>query len=211
MIANLILNPLKWIRNNYNIVATLLISVLVSIVLMMNSSIQIKNQQIDKLNNNVLFYQEQTSSIKDENRTLQLTIDEFKQSKDSVIVQLDELRKELKIKDDELEQVQQISQEIKVDTTVIVKEDNFVQEIKPNELTSLLISKKDSILTAKLDIKNEQTLFISTKKEYKNEYKNWFCRLIHFDFKKRTVRKYNIYNSNDLIKVLDTRVVQLSD
>nr|DAE43801.1 MAG TPA: hypothetical protein [Caudoviricetes sp.] len=42
-----------------------------------------------------------------------------------------------------------------MDTTVVVQEDNFTKEIKPNNLTSLLIIKKDSFLTAKLDIKNE--------------------------------------------------------
>jgi len=41
-----------------------------------------------------------------------------------------------------------------VDTAIVVKENNFKEVIRPNELTSIIIAKTDSILTAKIDIKN---------------------------------------------------------
>ena len=44
---------------------------------------------------------------------------------------------------------------IKIDTTIIVnKKDSFDVVIKPNDLTSIYISKKDSMLNAKVDISN---------------------------------------------------------
>jgi hypothetical protein len=90
---------------------------------------------------------------------------------------------------------------IKHDTTVIVNDKDFDVVIKPNELTTIEIIKKDSLLNHKLDIQNDQALFITSKKVYRKEYKNWFRRLLHFDFKKRLVYEYQINNTNDLIRV----------
>lgn len=202
---------INWLKGNFNIMAVIIISIFTAIIFFQKNQLENKNAELDRLQNNVLYYQEQNDSTVDKNRILQLTINELNNNKDSILVELNNTRKELKIKDKELQLAQSQTQEIKLDTTVIVKDDDFSYEIKPNNLTSLLVEKKDSILTAKLDIKNQQTLFISKKREYKNQYKNWFRRLLKFDFKKHNVYSYDIINSNDLITVTDTRVVQIAD
>lgn len=201
---------INWLKGNFNIIAVIIISILTAIFVFQHNQLNKKDIEIDRLYNNVQYYEELNDSTKDNNRILQLTIEELNNSKDSVIIQLNNTRKELNIKNKELELVSSQTQEVKLDTTIIVNNNDFKYEIKPNNLTSLIIEKKDSILTANLDIKNQQTLFISHKKEYKNQYKNWFRRLLKFDFKKHNVYRYNIVNSNDLIKVTDTRVIQIS-
>lgn len=201
---------ISWLKGNFNIIAVIIISILTAIFVFQRNQLNQKNIEIDRLYNNVQYYEELNDSTKGNNRILQLTIEELNDSKDSIITQLNDVRKELNIKNKELELASSQSQEIKLDTTIIVKNDDFKCEIKPNTLTSLIIEKKDSILTANLDIKNQQTLFVSSKKEYKNKYKNWFRRLLKFDFKKHNVYRYNIVNSNNLIKITDTRVIQIS-
>lgn len=201
---------INWLKGNFNIIAVIIISILTAIFVFQRNQLNKKDIEIDRLYNNIQYYEELNDSTKDNNRILQLTIEELNNSKDSVITQLNDIRKELNIKNKELELVSSQTQEVKLDTTIVVNNNDFKYEIKPNNLTSLIIEKKDSILTANLDIKNQQTLFISSKREYKNQYKNWFCRLLRFDFKKHNVYKYNIVNSNDLIKVTDTRVIQIS-
>lgn len=202
---------INWLKGNFNIIAVIIISILTAIFVFQRNQLNKKDIEIDRLYNNVQYYEELNDSTKDNNRILQLTIEELNNSKDSVITQLNNTRKELNIKNKELELVSSQTQEVKLDTTIIVNDNDFKYEIKPNNLTSLIIEKKDSILTANLDIKNQQTLFISHKKEYKNQYKNWFRRLLKFDFKKHNVYRYNIVNSNDLIKVTDTRVIQINE
>lgn len=202
---------INWLKGNFNIIAVIIISILTAIFVFQRNQLNKKDIEIDRLYNNVQYYEELNDSTKDNNRILQLTIEELNNSKDSVITQLNNTRKELNIKNKELELVSSQTQEVKLDTTIIVNDNDFKYEIKPNNLTSLIIEKKDSILTANLDIKNQQTLFISHKKEYKNQYKNWFRRLLKFDFKKHNVYRYNIINSNDLIKVTDTRVIQINE
>lgn len=200
-----------WFWKNIKIMAVIIISILAAIVFYQGKQIKEKNRQIDRITNNTLFYQEQLSDKDKEIRTLNLTIDEFKNTNDSIIQNIVDIQEELKIKDKELKQAQSQNQEINIDTTIVVGDEDFEKEIKPNELTSLIIIKKDSILTAKINIQNTQTLFISNKREYKNQYKNWFRRLIHFDFKKRDVYKYQIHNSNPLIEVKETRLITIDN
>ena len=200
-----------WFWKNIKIMAVIIISILAAIIFYQGKQIKEKNREIDRVTNNTLFYQEQLSDKDKEIRTLNLTIDEFKNTNDSIIQNIVNIQKELKIKDKELKQAQSQNQEINIDTTIVVGDKDFEKEIKPNELTSLIIIKKDSILTAKISIKNSQTLFISNKREYKNQYKNWFRRLIHFDFKKRDVYKYQIHNSNPLIEVKETRLITIDN
>ena len=200
-----------WFWKNIKVVAVIIISIFAAIIFYQGKQIKEKNREIDRITNNTLFYQEQLSDKDKEIRTLNLTIDEFKNTNDSIIQNIVNIQKELKIKDKELKQAQSQNQEINIDTTIVVGDKDFEKEIKPNELTSLIIIKKDSILTAKISIKNSQTLFISNKREYKNQYKNWFRRLIHFDFKKRDVYKYQIHNSNPLIEVKETRLITIDN
>lgn len=200
---------IDWFCKNIKVVAVIIISVLTAIVFLQHNQIEKKNKQIDKVTNNYLFYQEQYDCKDKETRLLKLNINEFKETSDSLIQHLNTVKKELKIKDKQLKQAQMQNQEIKLDTTIVVKDNDFIKEIKPNDLTSLIIIKKDSILTAKLNIVNEQSLFISSKKEYKNVYKNWFQRLIHFDYKKRNIYKYQIHNSNSIIKITKSRLIEI--
>lgn len=200
-----------WFWKNIKVVAVIIISIFAAIIFYQGKQIKEKNRQIDRITNNTLFYQEQLSDKDKEIRTLNLTIDEFKNTNDSIIQNIVNIQEELKIKDKELKQAQSQNQEINIDTTIVVGNKDFEKEIKPNELTSLIIIKKDSILTAKINIQNTQTLFISNKREYKNQYKNWFRRLIHFDFKKKDVYKYQIHNSNPLIEVKETRLITIDN
>lgn len=200
---------ISWFTNNFKVVAVCIIGIFTAIIFLQRNQLYKQDKELDRLNNNIQYYQEQQDSIKNNNRVLQLTIEEFDNSQDSIIQKLNNTRKELNIKKKQLKQIQSQTQQIKVDTTIIVKENDFKEVIKPNNLTSIIIAKKDSILTAKIDIKNEQTLFIQSKREYKRQYKNWFKRLLKFDFKKQTVFKYQIYNSNDIIKITDTKLVTI--
>nr|UVX60282.1 MAG: hypothetical protein [Bacteriophage sp.] len=45
---------------------------------------------------------------------------------------------------------------------------DFSEKLKLNELTTITVNRKDSILTAILDLRNSQILFVEEKKEYRN-------------------------------------------
>lgn len=206
-----VISVVNWLRKNFKVVAVGLVSLLIATIFYQHNQLQNKNREIDRITNNIRAYEEIASNAQDNSRVLQLTIDELKHSKDSLIQQVNKVKKELKIKDKNLTDASVINTEINDSVKTVIKEKliDFNEELKLNDLTTIIVSRKDSILTAKIDIKNQQIIFVEDKKEYKRFYKNWLLRFFHFDFKKVRIKNYQIVNSNPLIKVTDTRIIEL--
>lgn len=194
-----------------------LIIIAFSLLFINNIRLQNKVNSLDKelarSINNASTWENIANSNIDNNNTLKLTIQEYKNSNDSLIKVINDQQEKLNIKDNQLYQI--TSTETIIRDTIVEKipinDTDFTIELKPNQLTTITVSRKDSILTHTMEILNRQDLFIYTKKVYRNQYKNFFQRLIHFDFKKDRINKYQIVNSNDLIKVIDTRVINISE
>lgn len=163
--------------------------------------------------NNSRYYESLVSNTEQKNRVLQLTVNQLNNSNDSILQEVKKAQKELKIKDQNLKQAQVINTEMKdtAQVRIITKDRDFTQKLELNSLTTITVSRKDSILTTILDLRNQQIIFVEEKKEYRNKYKNGWQRFWHFDYKKDKSRKYQIKNSNDLIKVTDTRIVEVSN
>ena len=209
VIKSKLLNFINLIKNNFQTIAVVVIMMLTAFLFIQHKELEQTKNVLDKVNSNYEYYMNKCSNVEEQNKVLQLNIEEYKETKDSLIQEIKTTQKKLKIKDKELQQTQAQKQEIKHDTTMIVKSNDFKLEIKPNSLTSIIINKKDSILTHTLDIKNQQTLFITNKRVYRNKYKNWFTRLLHFDWKKKNDIRYQIHNSNDLIQITDSRMIEV--
>lgn len=194
-----------------------LIIIAFSLLFINNIRLQNKVNSLDKelanALNNAKAWENIANSNNENNNELKLTIQEYKNSNDSLIRIINDQQEKLKIKDNQLHQV--TSTETVIRDTIVEKipinDTDFTIELKPNQLTTITVSRKDSIFTHTMEILNRQDLFIYTKKVYRNQYKNFFQRLIHFDFKKDRINKYQIVNSNDLIKVIDTRVINISE
>lgn len=203
-------NIISFVKKYNKLIAVFIVMIFTAIFVWQRNQLQMKDRELARVTNNYEYYSNLANKESNKNRILQFTLNEFQQNNDSLINEIKITQKKLKIKDKDLNQVQVITTEIKTDTTVVVKEINFDKIIRPNNLTSIQIIKKDSILHVKLDIKNSQTLFIAHKKEYRNKYKNWFKRLLKFDFKRDVVYSYQISNSNDLINVTESRIIDIS-
>ena len=206
-----IIKVFDWFIKNFKVVAVSFIMFLTAISFYMHDQIKQKDKEIDRLTTNVEYYQNNYNQSKLDNTVLQLTIDDLTNSKDSLIQQLDSIKKEIKIKDKNLISSAVINTEIKDSVRTVIKsvEKDFAEELKLNKLTTIMVSRKDSILDVKLSLFNQQILFIEDTKVYKKKYKNGFIRFLHFDWRKKHVRKYNIHNTNDLIKVTDSRIVEI--
>lgn len=211
MVPMIIIKNIIGLFKKYNrFVAVFIIAILTAISVLQYKSIQTKNAEIDRITNNYEYYSDQYNNTAEHAKVLQLTLDEFKASNDSLIQEIQTVQKKLKIKDKEVNTVQLTNTVVEHDTTVVVKDNDFDVVIKPNELTSIQITKQDTLLIHKIEIENAQTVFLINKKEYKRKYSNWFKRLLHLDFKKKTVYEYQIDNSNDLITVKDSRLIELN-
>lgn len=202
---------LSAIKSYLSKLAVIIIIGLTAFCFYQNKRIKVLDIELGQVTNNYEYYQSLTGKLKEQNRTLQLSIADLNNANDSLLQNALEVQKELKIKDKNLQQIQVINTQMKDTVTQIITKDiNFKKELKLNPLTTIIIERKDSILTAILDLRNSQILFVEEKKQYRNKYKNGFQRFLHFDWKKDRVRKYQIQNSNSLIKVTDTRVVEVT-
>ena len=202
----------NWFTNNIKVVTIGIISLLTVAIFILGSQLSKKNKEIDRLFNNIKAYEQLATENKKLNTVLQLTVNELNNSKDSLIQQVEQARKELKVKNKNLQQAQVINTVIRDTVTKVITIDrNFNEELKINPLTTIKVTRTDSILTAKIDITNQQILFIEEKKEYKNKYKNGWIRFWHFDWKKIKVRKYQIHNTNPIIKITDTRIIEVNN
>ena len=202
----------NWFTNNIKVVTIGIISLLTVAIFILGSQLSKKNKEIDRLFNNIKAYEQLATENKKLNTVLQLTVNELNNSKDSLIQQVEQARKELKVKNKNLQQAQVINTVIRDTVTKVITVDrNFNEELKINPLTTIKVTRTDSILTAKIDITNQQILFIEEKKEYKNKYKNGWIRFWHFDWKKIKIRKYQIHNTNPIIKITDTRIIEVNN
>lgn len=210
VIKNKLLNCINIIKSNFNVIAVVIIMMLTAFLFIYRNKLEYANNRLDAVQSNYEYYMNKSSNAEEQNKTLQFTLNDYKETNDSLITEIKTTQKKLKIKEKELKQTQMQKQEIKHDTTLIVKSNDFELVIKPNSLTSIIINKQDSLLTHKLDIKNTQTLYVTNKRVYKNTYKNWFSRLLHFDWKKKNDFRYQIHNSNDLIHITDSRLIEIN-
>lgn len=130
-----------------------------------SKKIQVLDERLGQVTNNYEYYQSLTSRLRDDNRTLQLKVVDLNNSNDSLLQTAKEVQKKLKIKDKNLQQVQVINTEMKdTITKIITKEVDFKEDLKLNPLTTITVERKDSILTAILDLRNSQVLFVEEKK-----------------------------------------------
>ena len=202
----------NWLTNNIRLVTIGIISLLTVTIFVLGGQLKDKQNEIDRLSNNIQAYEQLVTNKEQTNTVLQLTINELNNSKDSLIQEIQQTKKKLNIKNKNLVQAQVINTVIKDTVTKVITVDrNFNETLKINPLTTIKVSRTDSILTAKIDIQNQQILFIEEKKVYKNTYKNGWIRFWHFDWKKIRVRKYQIQNSNPLIRVTDTRIIEVNN
>lgn len=206
-----ILKIVNWFTKNFKVVAVSFIMLLTAISFYMHNQLEYKDKQINALQNNIEFYQSISENEHNRNIVLQMTIDELNQSKDSLLQKITKIQKQLDVKNKNLISTNVINTQIKDSIKTIIKpiDRDFIKELNLNQLTTITVSRIDSTLSVKLDLQNQQILFIEDTKEYKKKYKNGFIRFLHLDWRKKHVRKYNIHNSNDLIKITDSRIVEI--
>lgn len=171
------------------------------------------SQNLETAQNNIEAYQELLGDSQQASNVLKLTVEQLQNSKDSVLHKLDSVRKELKIKPKQIHtaatqtQVLNVIGSKGVGGNIIVKDSIYTDSILYNPLTKVKYTIGNDTVNIAIDLRNEQYLYVYTKREYKNK-KNFFKRLFTLDFKKVTKYKYNIVNTNDLLKSKDVRIVE---
>lgn len=208
---------LKYLFNNrktlFKAISGLCVGLLLCWGVILHNQNKKLSQSLETAQNNIEAYQGLLSDSQQASNVLKLTVEQLQNSKDSVLHKLDSVRKELKIKPKQLHtaatqtQVLNVIGSKGVGGNIIVKDSIYTDSILYNPLTKVKYTIGNDTVNIAIDLQNEQYLYVYTKREYKNK-KNFFKRLFTLDFKKVTKYKYDIVNTNDLLKSKDVRIVE---
>ena len=173
------------------------------------------SEGLEMAQNNIEAYQGVVSASQQANNVLKLDLTELQQYNDVLLHRIDSVMEERDIKKKNVSTAATQTQSVLVNKSkgvrgqVIVnnKDSILTDSIKYNDLTKVFYTISKDSIDIKLDIRNTQYLYVYKKREYKNK-KNFFQRLFTLDWKKVTKYKYEIVNTNDLIKEDSVRVIE---
>lgn len=151
-------------------------------------------------------------TLEDNSRTLVLTIDQLKESKDSVLMSLDSLRKTLKIKDDKITSLQWYKDNFKKGDTIIFKDTIFVENFKKDTIVGdkhyklELKLRYPSTIETSISITNEKSIVSYLHKETVEPRKSWPWWWFQ---KKQIVEKIEVFDSNPYIISKDKKIIKI--
>jgi hypothetical protein len=165
---------------------------------------------------NVKAYSNELDASKKHNIAFQLTIDQLKTYQDSILKDLDNTRKELKIKDKDLKALQAVKSSFtRTDTIRVTQVDTLFKE--PSFALDTIIGddwynlqlglKYPSTIAIKPYFKSEKHIIVSSKKETVNPPKKFF--LLRWFQKKHRVLNIDVVEKNPYVENESTRFVEI--
>lgn len=164
---------------------------------------------------NAKAYSELFSNSENKNRAFKLTIDQLKNSKDSIFQELNKARKELKVKDSKLKSLQYVSSSFSKIDTITLKGDTVFKDPQLNIDTLL----SDKWYSVKVGLKYPSTvtiepkflsikyIVVSAKKETVNPPKRFF--LFRWFQKKQVRVSVDVVEKNPYVQNQDNRFVEI--
>lgn len=164
---------------------------------------------------NTKAYSELFSNSENKSRAFKLTIDQLKNTNDSVFKKLNEARKELKVKDSKLKSLQYVSSSFSKVDTIILKGDTIFKDshididtLLSDEWYSVKVGLKyPSTVTVEPTFKSIKYIVVSAKKETVNPPKRFF--LFRWFQKKQIRLNVNVVEKNPYVQNQDNRFVEI--
>lgn len=215
---------LSWLMSHKKIAFKALLSLLVGLLVVFSINIYKQNKRLSKslemAQNNIEAYQGILNGSQQANNVLKLDMSQLRNINDSLIQKIDSVREQLKLKPKVIKTTATQTQTIYVTASKGVRGQDIIKTIQRdtvykdtiqiNPLTKIdYIIGKDTV-SVNLDIKNQQFLYVYKHRQYKNK-KSFIKRIFTLDFKKVDMYKYQIVNTNDIIKTSDVRVIEAID
>ena len=173
-------------------------------------------KEICTLRNNQKAFIAENSSLKDESRAFKFTIEQLNYYNDSILQKMNNVRKELKIKDKNIKQLQYLlSVSTKKDTVLftdtIFKDKSLVLDtiIGDKWYNIRLGLKYPNLIYTEPTFTSEKYIIVNKKKETVNPPKKFF--LFRWFQKKHWVMEVHIKEKNPYIKEIDNKFVEIID
>lgn len=176
--------------------------------------ISILNNEISTLSSNQKAFIFENSALKTEAKVYKFTIDQLNYYNDSIIKRMNEVRKELNIKNNNVKQMQYLLSSISKKDTIIFKDTLFkdtilkIDTIVSNKWYTLKLGLcYPSNISVNPTFISEKYIVISKKKETINPPKKFF--LFRWFQKKHWIMEVNIKEKNPYINELDNKFIEI--
>ena len=187
----------------------------VSTYTLYNRNQDLKEEISVSMSNQKAFIAE-NSSLKEENRVFKFTVEQLNYYNDSILQKMNDVRKELSIKDKDLKQMQYLLSEATKKDTIVFRDTLFRE---PSLNIDTLIGDKwynirlglkyPNLITTNPTFISEKYIIVNKKRETINPPKKFF--LFRWFQRKHWVMEVNIKEKNPYIKEIDNKFVEIID
>lgn len=194
------------------------IVILISLLAASTYTLYNRNQDLKEeisvsISNQKAFITENTS-LKEENRAFKFTVEQLNYYNDSILQKMNDIRKELKIRDNNLKQMQYLSSVSTKKDTIIFRDTLFreptldIDTIIGDKWYSIRLGLKyPNLITTNPTFISEKYIIVNKKKETINPPKKFF--LFRWFQKKHWVMEVHIKEKNPYIKEINNKFVEI--
>ena len=193
------------------------IAVIAVLFMLLFGFIQRNNQlhkELDTALGNIKAYNNELSSLKTGAIAYQFTIDQLNHYQDSILQELNETRKSLKIKDKNLKALQYVASSFSKTDTIVLKDTIFkepafsLDTIIGDEWYKVKIGMKyPSILVVNPKFKSKKHITVSSRRETVNPPKKFF--LFRLFQKKHTVVEVNVVEKDPYVENETSKYIEI--
>lgn len=195
------------------IVSALLVSLATGSYVLYNKNQSLKEELSISISNEKAFIAE-NSSLKEENRVFRFTVEQLNYYNDSVLQKMNDVRKELRIKDDNLKQMQYLLSEAAKKDTIVFRDTLFrepaldIDTLVGDKWYQMRLGLKyPGTITTDPKFVSEKYIMVDYKKETINPPKKcWLLRLFQ---KKHKVVEVNVVEKNPYIENKQQRFIEI--
>lgn len=196
------------------IIAAILISVLGVTTYIQYEKVKSLNIELSISKSNEKAFIEENNELKDRNLAFKFTIDQINYLNDSLITKMNEVRKELKIKDKDLKQMQYLLSTAQKTDTIVFRDTLFrdrnlqIDTLVGDEWYNIKLGLKyPNCITTTPTFKSEKYIITSSRKETIKPPKK--CAIARWFQKKHKVVEVIIHEKNPYITNKETRFIEI--
>lgn len=201
-------------KRHIQIIAAILVSVLGVTTYIQYEKVKSLNIELSISKSNEKAFIEENNELKDRNLAFKFTIDQINYLNDSLITKMNEVRKELKIKDKDLKQMQYLLSTAQKTDTIVFRDTLFrdrnlqIDTLLGDSWYNIKLGLSyPNLITTTPTFKSEKYIVTSTRKETIKPPKK--CAIARWFQKKHKVVEVIIHEKNPYITNKETRFIEI--
>lgn len=195
------------------IIAALIVSLSIGSYILYTKNQSLKEELSISVSNEKAFIAE-NSSLKDKNRVFKFTVEQLNYYNDSILEKMNEVRKELDIKDKDLKQMQYLLSEATKRDTIVFRDTLFreptldIDTLVGDKWYNIELELKyPNLITIHPTFISEKYIIVNKKKETINPPKKFF--LFRWFQRKHWVMEVNIKEKSPYIREVNNRFIEI--